>query len=210
MHRYLVTLITAALVACAIAMPTLASNTQTDKALLSEDFTQFDQHLDSGWRLVAFQRKYLEAATLMETYQKQNAQTLLPWQNASLAYHLGVVYSLMNERQTAIFWFRQALAPKLLGNPAYVYAHIAFEANDREDLLQARDKIVKYKPSTTRTEDLGETDAMIEYFGEPFEAAFGALNCIEHVPINSSMWHSFCKTMMEKYGALYQAHQRSE
>ena len=210
MRRYLVAPITAALVACAIAMPTLASNTQTDKALLSEDFTQFDQHLDSGWRLVTFQRKYLEAATLMETYQKQNAQTLLPWQNASLAYHLGIVYSLANERKTAIYWFRQALAPKLLDNPGYVYAHIAFEANDREGLFQARDKIAKLKPSTTRTEDIEETDAMIEYFGEPFEAAFGALNCIEHAPPNSSMLQDFCKTMMEKYGSLYQAHQKSK
>lgn len=210
MHRCLVTLITAAFIACAIAMPTLASNTQIDKALLSEDFTQFDQHLDSGWRLVAFQGKYLEAVALMENYQKQNVRTLLPWQNASLAYHLGVVYSLANDRHKAIHWFRQALAPKLLGNPAYVDAHIAFEVNDINSLRLARHTVAAYKPNTTRTEDLEEIDAMIQYFGQPFEVAFGALNCIERTPPNSSMWQDFCKTMMEKYGALYRAHQKLE
>lgn len=210
MSRYSIALLAAILAACVITTPALASTAQTDIGLLSQNFTQFDQHTDTGWRLVAFQRKYLEAAALIETYQKQNAQTLLPWQKASLAYHLGVVYSLANKRQTAIYWFRRALAPKLLGNPAYVKAHIAFEAGDRAGLLQARRKITGFNPSTTQTEDLEETNSMIEYFGQPFEAAFGALNCIKHAPPNADTWHSFCTVMWRKYGALYRKHQLPE
>lgn len=197
-------LLIATFVSCVITGASLAANTQVDHALLNENFTQFDQKLDSGWRTVMVQMHYLDAAEFIKQYQSQHSKTLLKWQKASLAYHLGVLYSLANERQEAIYWFRQALAPRLSGNPAYVNAHIAFEADNKEALLQARDKITALAPSEMRSEDLGEIDAMIKYFGQPFEAAFGALNCLEKTPPQSSAWRDFCKAMHEKYGALYQ------
>lgn len=197
-------LLTATLLTCVIAGASLAANTQVDHAILNENFTQFDQKLDSGWRTVMVQMKYLDAAELIEQYQSRHSKTLLKWQKASLAYHLGIVYSLANERHKAMYWFRQALTSKLLGNPAYVNAHIASEAGNKEALLQARDKISALAPSKMRSEDLGEIDAMIKYFGQPFEAAFGALNCGGHMASQASGWLEFCKAMRNKYDALYQ------
>ena len=191
-------------VACTAAKTPFAANSLTDKVLVNENFTKFDQKLGSGWRTVMLQMKYSEAADFIEQYQLLHSKTLLKWQKASLAYHLGVVYSLANERQKAIYWFHQALASKLLGNPAYINAHIAFEAGNKEALLQARDKIAALAQSEMRSEDLGEIDAMIKYFEQPFEAAFGALNCLEKTPPHSPGWRNFCKVIHSKYDALYQ------
>lgn len=210
MHRYLAALSVAILVVCASATTSFASNAPTDKVLLSESFAQFDQNLDTGWRTVAFQIRYQDAISLIRQYEKTHATTLSQTQQGLLNYHLGVVYALANEPDKAVHAFKQGLTSRAFGNPAYIEAHIAFAEKDKGKLLQVRHIIATSNPGPWRKGSLDEVNVMIQYFGQPFEAAFGALNCVEHAPANSSMWHSFCKTMMDKYGALYRAHQKSE
>ena len=185
----------------------MASPVPSDHALMQESFQQFDQNLNSGWRLLQVRRDYLGAAHAMLEYLSVHSATLKLWQKDSLAFHLGHVYALVGQGQQASHWFRKSLTGHLLGNPAYVKGFIAFLQNDKPALLVDRHKIEAMRPSLTRVEDLSEMDAMIEYFGEPFEAAWGALNC--HNPAAESTtaaWIAYCGAIDAKYRKLFLQH----
>lgn len=181
-----------------------ASQASDNDSLLNESFQQFDQTLGAGWRDLVLQQKYADAAVAIQKYRELHAMTLSSQEDASLEFHLGNVYALLDQRDKAIYWFRQALASKALGNPAYPQAHVAFLAKDKPALLAARNTLATTNPGPWREGDLKEVDAMIKYFGQPFEVVFGALNC-ESGPLQttSPLWPSYCKALRDKYAAIY-------
>ncbi|MGH2508849.1 MAG: hypothetical protein ACRESX_07765 [Gammaproteobacteria bacterium] len=179
----------------------------SDNALMQESFQQFDQNLSGGWRTLQVKGDYLGAAKAMLDYLSVHSATLKPGQKDSLAFHLGHVYALAGNKQEAIHWFRKSIADHLMGNPAYTQSFIAFLENDRSAFLADRHTIATINPGPWRAGDLREMDTMLEYFGEPFEAAWGALNC--HNPAAESTtaaWIEYCRAMDAKYRDLYAKH----
>lgn len=153
------------------------------------------------------QRDYLGAAKAMLDYLSVHSATLKPWQKESLAFHIGHVYALAGKNKEAIHWFRKSMAGHLLDNPAYVQGFIAFLQNDKSALLTDRHTIADMRPSLMQNDDLREMDVMLEYFGEPFEAAWGALNC--HNPAaesHTAAWIAYCRAIDVKYEKLFLLH----
>lgn len=179
-----------------------ASNDQ----LMQEGFQQFDQNTASGWNVLMLQRDYADAAAVMRRYAEVNSSKLATWQKGSLAFHLGRVYALEGARDEAIAAFRQALASNGLSNTAYVQALIAFLEGDRAALVRDRSIVAQTDPGPWRKADLAEIDELIKYFGRPYEAAFGALSCVDHPRTASDgLWAGFCEAVKQKYTALYRA-----
>ncbi|MHB8426066.1 MAG: hypothetical protein ACYDB9_13135 [Gammaproteobacteria bacterium] len=179
----------------------------TDARLMRESFRQFDQNLKGGWRILQVQRDYPGATHAMLEYLSVHSATLKPWQKDSLAFHLGHVYALAGKRQEAIHWFQKSIADHRMDNPAYVESFIAFLENDKPALLADRHTIATTNPGPWRAKDLREMDAMLDYFGDPFEAAWSALMC--HNPSAEGIgaaWFSYCKAIDGKYRRLYAKH----
>jgi tetratricopeptide (TPR) repeat protein len=175
--------------------------------LTLESFQKFDQSLDTGWRVLQVQRDYRGAAKAILDYISVHSATLKPWQKASLAFHLGHVYALAGERDQAIRWFRKSIDGHRLGNPEYVESFIAFLQNDKPALIADRRIVANTNPGAWRTHDLGEMDAMLEYFGEPFEAAWGAYTChIQRTENTGPAWVPYCKVVDTKYRDIYLEH----
>jgi len=177
------------------------------KALMNESFQQFDQNLNTGWRVLQLQRDYLGAANAMLEYLSVHSTTLKLWQKDSLAFHLGHIYALAGKKREAIHWFKKSMADHLMDNPTYTESFIVFIEKDKPALLEDRDTIATTHPGPSRAQDLREMDVMLEYFGESFEAAWGALNC--HNPATketTAAWISYCKDMDAKYRKIYLQH----
>jgi hypothetical protein len=179
----------------------------SDAQLMHESFQKFDQQLDTGWRTLQVRRDYLGAAAAIREYQSEHAAQLKTWQQGSLAFHLAHVYALAGNQPEAIRWLRQSMAGHWAGNPAYIKAFIAFLQNDKPALIKARHVIATTNPGPWQAEDLSEVDAMIDYFGEPFEAAWGALNCHEsRTTQKTPAWKAYCQAVDIKYRKLYLQH----
>ena len=175
-------------------------------ALMHESFQQFDQNLNGGWRILQLQRDYLGAADAILGYMSKHSADLKTWQMASLAFHLGHVYALMDDRADAIHWFKKSLSYHAMGNPAYVEGFIAFLQNDKPALIADRHTVATTNLGPWQAADLKEMDVMIEYFGAPFEAAWGALNCLELAAEADPQWADFCRAVSKKYHDVYSQH----
>ncbi|MDE2344888.1 MAG: hypothetical protein KGL13_00325 [Gammaproteobacteria bacterium] len=198
----------ALLAALLLALPVTgfsATDTAT-AAAVQKAFMQFDQNPNRGWRPLQLQRNYQGASDAILQFMSQHAAQLNPWQNASLAFHLGHVYALMDDRADAIRWFRKSISYHVMGNPAYAQGFIAFLQNDKQALLADRHSVAVDDPGPWQSEDLKEMDAMIDYFGSPFEAAWGALNCIGTGAKADPQWAKFCRTLSVKYHYIYAQH----
>lgn len=184
-----------------------ATNPASSDSMKQESFQQFDQSLDSGWRVLELQSKYSEAIALIQDYQEANSAKLLRWQNASLAFHLGDLYALAGDGEQAIAAYRQALASNAAGNPAYIQAFIAFLSQDHAALLKARETLATTNPGPWQKGDVAVVDELIKYFGQPYEAVFGAMGCVDKTMRDSSpLWPQYCRTLLEKYAAVYRSH----
>lgn len=176
-------------------------------ALMHESFQQFDQQLGSGWRTLELKPDYPDAATAILRYKTEHAAELKGWQQDSLSFHLAHVYALAGERSKAINWFKRSMGDPSWGNAAYIEAFIAFLQNDKPALIKARKIIATTNPGPWQKQDLSEIDAMVEYFGEPFEAAWGALNCHNSsMHVTTPVWRAYCHAIDAKYRKLYLQH----
>lgn len=192
---------------CLCAATAAFAAPRSNPELMNESFQQFDQQLDSGWRTLQVKRDYLGAAAAIREYQSEHAAQLKTWQQGSLAFHLAHVYALADDRPEAIRWFRKSMADHWTGNPAYIEAFIAFLQNDKPALLDARHTIATTHPGPWQMQDLHEVDVMIEYFGEPFEAGWGALNCHESgTTYKTAAWKTYCHAVDIKYRKTYLKH----
>jgi len=190
---------------CLSSVGTLADGSNT--ALMQESFQQFDQKLETGWRTLQLKRDYLGAANAIQDYLTVHSSQLQPWQKDSLAFHLGHIYAMADKRPEAVKWLRQSTADHLMSTTAYVDAYIAFLQNDKQSLVSARQTIATTNPGPWRAQQLHEVDSMVDYFGEPFEAAWGALNCNDATTKNSSeAWTKFCAAVKARYPDIYAKH----
>jgi len=115
----------------------------------------------------------------------------------------------MGDNAKAIHWFNKSLSYHVMGNPAYAKGFIAFLQNDKQALLADRKSVANSNPGPWTSQDLKEMDAMIDYFGAPFEAAWGALNCIGTGAKADPQWAKFCRAMSANTMNIYAQHFRS-
>ena len=175
--------------------------------VLQESFQQFDQSSDSPWQLLELRSKYSEGIALIQNYRKANSAKLLKWQKASLAFHLGDLYALEGDKEQAIAAYQQAFAFNAATNGAYIQAFIAFLSQDRAALLKDRETLATTNPGPWQKGDVAVTDELIKYFGQPYEAVFGAMGCVDMTIRDSRpLWPQYCQVVLVRYAAVYKSH----
>lgn len=143
---------------------------------LELSYQDFDQRPGSGWRKVARDGKFLEAAELIERYEKSKTG-LNEWQQINLRFHAGQLYAFADKYDQALSRFETALVPREPPDApirwnAYVKATIAFLKKDRESLRSFRDEIAKGPKLQGSVPNLDVVDRLIEHFDEPYRVAY--------------------------------------
>jgi hypothetical protein len=138
--------------------------------LLSLPWQQFDQTLNSGWRVYSARHEHRAAADVIEAYLKQH-QELTVRQRAVSHFHAGLMRVRDGHVPAGLPHLKQALVPE--NTPGLsddwndmVSAHIAFLTGDRATLVALKDRVAGLPPS--RVEWPGCPADLLEHFGEPF------------------------------------------
>jgi len=143
--------------------------------LLNLPYRQFDQTQGSGWHTLAKQRKYREAAVLIEAYLPRHPE-LAPHERALLNFHSAQGFGLAGDTRAALRHLKHA---PLEGDPPrgfwpkrnwhdYIAATRAFMMHDRNALLAARDHLSS-GPSTVF---LDVIEKMVSHLGESYADVF--------------------------------------
>jgi hypothetical protein len=137
--------------------------------LLSLPWQQFDQTLNSGWRVYSARHEYGAAADVIEVYLKQH-QELTIRQRAVSHFHAGQMRVRDGRARPGLTHMKQALAPE--NTPGLsddwnimVSAHVAFLTGDRATLIALKEQVASLPPS--RVEWHGCPADLLEHFGEP-------------------------------------------
>jgi hypothetical protein len=143
---------------------------------LELSYQDFDQSAGRGWRKIADQRKYLEAARLIDRYEKEK-KGLQEWQRVNLRFHAGQLYAFADKKEQALARFKTALVAKEPADSpirwnAYVQATIAFLERDRKKLAELREEIAKGPKLRGAVPNLDVVDHLLQYFDEPYSAAY--------------------------------------
>lgn len=143
---------------------------------LGLDYDTFDQCPGEGWRKIADKGNYLEAAELIDAYEKQK-QGLEDWQKLNLRFHAGQMYAFANMKELAVTRFKTTLYDKEPPNypvrwNAYVNATIAFLEKDKKKLMEFREEIAKGPMIKDKIANLDVVDRFIKYFDEPYSVAY--------------------------------------
>ena len=138
-------------------------------ALLSLPWQQFDQTLDSGWRVYSARHDYRAAASVIEVYLKQHPE-LTVRQRAVSHFHAGQMRVYDGRTAAGVAHIKKALVPDIPpGLPddwnILVSAHIAFLTGDRATLVALRAQAAALPPS--RVEWPGCPADLLEHFGQP-------------------------------------------
>jgi hypothetical protein len=146
-------------------------------AVLHLGFDAFDQTQGAGWRKLASDKRYVDAAHLLERYAKKH-KGLTSNQQAILNFHAGQVYAFADNYPAALRHFRHSYGPKRPPNSPvrwypYVRATIAFLRHDRRTLMQCRKEIAAGPEFQGSVPNLSVVDALIAHFGEPYSQAYG-------------------------------------
>ena len=144
---------------------------------LELDYEAFDQQPGGGWRKVAESGKHLEAARLIDAYEK-NKKGLNGWQRRNLRFHAGQVYAFAGQNEVAIARFKSAVSPDEPEDApirwnAYVKATIAFLEGDRQKLTELREEMARGPKLQGEVPNLDVVDRMIANFGSSYSAAYG-------------------------------------
>lgn len=139
-------------------------------------YEAFDQQPRSGWRKIAGEGRYQEAAALIDRYLLQN-RALKEWQRVNLQFHAAQLYALANQNEPALTRLRMAL---LKEEPAdspirwnvYVRATMAFLEQDRKKLAELREEIAQGPKFRNVTPNLDIVDRLLECFGQPYSVAY--------------------------------------
>lgn len=137
----------------------------------------FDQRPGGGWRKFAEEGKLLEAARLIDRYEREK-KDLEEWQGVNLRFHAGQLYAFANQNDQALARFKTALRTKeRAGSPiswnAYVRATIAFLERDRKKLTELREEIARGPKRQGVVPNLDVVDRLIEHFDKPYSVAYG-------------------------------------
>ena len=143
---------------------------------LGLSYWAFDQRPGSAWRKIADEGKYLEAAKLIDRYEKEK-KGLEEWQRVNLRFHAGQLYAAADQKDRALARFKTALfikepADSTIRWNAYVRATIAFLERDRKKLTELREEIAKGPKLQGVAPNLDVVDRLIEHFDEPYLAAY--------------------------------------
>lgn len=143
---------------------------------LGLSYQDFDQRPGGGWRKIADQGKHLEAARVIDRYEKEK-KGLEEWQRVNLRFHAGQLYAFADKKDQALARFKTALFPKEPADSpirwnAYVQATIAFLERDRKKLADLREEIAKGPKLQGIVPNLDVVDRLIEYFDEPYPVAY--------------------------------------
>jgi hypothetical protein len=151
-----------------------AKNKPPEELRLS--YQDFDQRRGGGWRKLADEGKYLDAAKLIDRYEK-GKKGLKEWQRVNLRFHAGQLYAFAGQKEKALARFKTALFPREPADSpirwnAYVQATIAFLERDRKKLAKLREEIAKGPKVQGVVPNLDVVDRLIKYFDEPYGAAY--------------------------------------
>jgi hypothetical protein len=143
---------------------------------LALGYDAFDQRPGQGWRKLADEKKYLEAAQLIDRYEKDKPG-LQEWQRVNLRFHAGQMYAFADRKELALARFRTALyAAEPADAPirwnAYVRATIAFLEHDRKKLAAMREEIANGPKRAGVVPNLDVVDRLIQHFDEPYAVAY--------------------------------------
>ena len=145
---------------------------------LGLDFDTFDQSSGAGWRQLAENGRFLEAANLIDSYIKKH-KNLNESQMTILYFHAGQMYAFADDYKTALDRLNRSTyaeePPDLpLRWNAYVQATIAFLSKDLKRLKECREEIAEGPASQGEKPNLDVVDRLIEHFEEPYSKAFMA------------------------------------
>jgi hypothetical protein len=141
-----------------------------DDVLLALPWKQFDQTLESGWRVYAMRDEHLRAARLIERYLAERSD-LTPVQRAVSHFHAGAELARVDLHKEALLHFDQATVPA--GGKSVpedwnelVTANKAFLLGDRAALLACKQRV-----DAMRSPAFRDTFALLlEYLGQPWGA----------------------------------------
>lgn len=150
---------------------------------LALPFEAFDQDLKGGWRVLADEGRYLEAARLIDRYAEVNKAGLTPDELQLLNFHSGQLYAMADSYDIAKKRFSNSYEVSESGQPdwyklyietwnAYVTATVAFLSDDLEVLKLQRAKMVRGATHNGEVLNLRIVDNLIRGFGRPYKDAY--------------------------------------
>jgi hypothetical protein len=150
-----------------------ATNAQQSRLALA--YWQFDQSTE-GWRSLADQQRFREAAILIEDYLPKHPELLLN-QRAMLHFHAAQLFGFEGNYEAALQHLRHSAVPAdAPGFPIrwndYVAATRAFLNDDRAGLLAARERMAQAQLTDQDRTYLGVVDLLISRWGEPYGRAY--------------------------------------
>ena len=155
------------IVGCFVGCVSGPHDTERDN-ILSLPWQQFDQTLNSGWRVYSARGDYQAAADVIDAYLKQNGE-LTVRQRAVSHFHAGQMRVRHSRVVAGLAHMRQALVPN--GTPGLsddwnimVLAHIAFLTGDRATLVALKEQVTTLPPS--RVEWPNCPADLLQHFGE--------------------------------------------
>lgn len=158
----------ASILACFVGCVSAPRDSERD-AILALPWQQFDQTLDSGWRVYSARHEYRLAADVIEVYLKQHPE-LTVRQRAVSQFHAGQMRVYAGNTMAGLPLMKKALVPEIPpGLPddwnIMVSAHIAFLTGDRATLVALKAQVAALPPS--RVEWPGCPADLLEHFGQP-------------------------------------------
>jgi hypothetical protein len=154
--------------------------------MLALDQSAFDQDPEGGWRQIASRNGCkAEAADLIALYRERQKS-----RSPILYWHEGQLRASLGQTAAAIALFEMSRKPKdMLGWNAYVDASIAFLKNDKEALVEARERLLSTPKPTGRPlmdpqgrsirwpMNIDVVDALLACFGRAYNEAYGDPEC---------------------------------
>ena len=141
-------------------------------------YNAFDQSLGTGWRQLAENGQFLDAANLIDAYIKEH-EGLDESRRVNLNFHAGQMYAFAGDTKAAVERFGRSTyakePPELpLRWNAYVQATIAFLNKDLKRLKECREEIAMGPSFQGEKANLDVAERLIAHFNEPYPDAYGA------------------------------------
>ena len=162
---------------CSALLVTLV-NADDEASGLALDYQHFDQTLNAGWRGLAHDKKYGEAAALIEAYLARHAE-LDRFQKVNLHFHAAQVLAFDGDTEAALKHLASSRhEPEFKQSPVrwndYVAATVAFLRRDREQLLAARERIAGGAAVDGEIPNLDVVDRLVKFFDHSYYEAYTA------------------------------------
>ena len=162
--------------------------TWTSTDLTMTTYGTFNNSVDKGWRSLAANAKFQDAAELIERYINANQPILEQWQVGILQFHRGQMLGCAGKTSEALQAITEAKSHDLTGGSqadytAYMDATAAFLRGDKSALVAARDAI-NAAPSTGANGILRtKSQVLLNNFGSSYRKAWQAAANVA-IPMN--------------------------